>query len=169
MLYLLRPLTLERGCFLAEHTISGGSRTGGFWPTMRLKSRFVPQTKSGCSCVGGVAKWRRFLRNLRSAAASPGERKVYQTRRGDVSFVICPAPVELFPTPLFRSPGICFLPDASVSLFLLWFCFGPGQSRSGNADTSGPGQGWLTMPCGPAGSLQHVCRMLPDLAHVHLR
>jgi len=30
VLYLLRPLTLERGCLLPEHTISGGSRTGGF-------------------------------------------------------------------------------------------------------------------------------------------
>ena len=30
VLYLWRPLTLERGCFLIEHTLSGGSRTGGF-------------------------------------------------------------------------------------------------------------------------------------------
>lgn len=30
VLYLLRPLTLERGCFLVIHTISSGSRTGGF-------------------------------------------------------------------------------------------------------------------------------------------
>ena len=30
VLYLGRPLTLERGCFHIEHTLSGGSRTGGF-------------------------------------------------------------------------------------------------------------------------------------------
>ena len=30
VLYLLRPLTLERGCCLTEHTVSGVSRTDGF-------------------------------------------------------------------------------------------------------------------------------------------
>ena len=40
---------------------------------------FVPQTKSDCSGVGGVAERRGFWKNLRSAAASPGEREVYHT------------------------------------------------------------------------------------------
>lgn len=31
VLYLLRPLALERGCFLTKHTVSRDSRTGGFW------------------------------------------------------------------------------------------------------------------------------------------
>ena len=35
VLYLWRPLTLERGCFLAEHNLSGVSRTGGFWRATR--------------------------------------------------------------------------------------------------------------------------------------
>ena len=45
VLYLLRPLTLERGCFHAEHTISSGCRTGGFWRAMRLKIRICPSDK----------------------------------------------------------------------------------------------------------------------------
>ena len=60
VLYLLRPLTLERGCFLAEHTVSSGCRTDGFWRAMRLKSGFVHQTKSGCSGVGGAVQRREF-------------------------------------------------------------------------------------------------------------
>ena len=35
VLYLWRPLTLERGCFLAEHNLSSISRTGEFWRAMR--------------------------------------------------------------------------------------------------------------------------------------
>ena len=87
VLYLLRPLTLERGCFLAERTISGGSRTGGFCVPPGRGIQDLHSAKSACSGVGGAAQRRGFCKNLRSAAASPGERKVYQTRRSDVSFV----------------------------------------------------------------------------------
>ena len=58
VLYLLRPLTLERGCWLLEHTISRGCRTGGFWRATGRNSGFVSQIKSGCSGVGGVAERR---------------------------------------------------------------------------------------------------------------
>ena len=58
VLYLLRPLTLERGYLLTEHAISGGCRTGGFWRATGRNSGFVTQTKSGCSGVGGVAERR---------------------------------------------------------------------------------------------------------------
>jgi len=78
-LYLPRPLTLERGCFLIEHTISSGCRTGGFCVPLGQRIQSLRSAKSACSGVGGVAKWRRFFINLRSAAASPGERKVYHT------------------------------------------------------------------------------------------
>ena len=61
VLYLLRPLPLERGCLLTEHTVSSGCRTGGFWRAMRLKLGFVHQTKSACSCVGGAAQRKEFL------------------------------------------------------------------------------------------------------------
>ncbi len=58
VLYLLWPLTLERGCFLVIHTISSGSRTGGFWCATALKFGICHPTKSACSGVGGAAKWR---------------------------------------------------------------------------------------------------------------
>ncbi len=45
VLYLLRPLTLERGCWLSEHTISGGCRTGGFWRATRFKFRICHSDK----------------------------------------------------------------------------------------------------------------------------
>ena len=58
VLYLLRPLPLERGCLLTEHTVSSGCRTGGFWRATGRNSGFVPQAKSDCSGVGGVAERR---------------------------------------------------------------------------------------------------------------
>ena len=58
VLYLWRPLTLERGCSLIEHTLSGGSRTGGFCVLPDEKPRSMLKAKSACSGVGGAAKWR---------------------------------------------------------------------------------------------------------------
>ncbi len=58
VLYLLRPLTLERGCFLVIYTISSVSRTGGFWRATALKFRICHSAKSACSGVGGAVKWR---------------------------------------------------------------------------------------------------------------
>jgi len=101
-LYLPRPLTLERGCFLIEHTISSGCRTGGFCVPLGQRIQSLRSAKSACSGVGGVAKWRRFFINLRSAAASPGERKVYQTRRSDVSSVSYVSYLSFVPYKLFR-------------------------------------------------------------------
>ena len=60
VLYLLRPLLPERGCYLTKQTVSGDSRTDGFWRATGRNLGFVPQTKSGCSGVGGAAQWRGF-------------------------------------------------------------------------------------------------------------
>ena len=57
VLYLWRPLTLEGGCFLAEHNLSSGSRTGGFCVPPGQKNRELAQAKSVCSGVGGTASF----------------------------------------------------------------------------------------------------------------
>ena len=61
VLYLLRPLLPERGCCLTKHTISGDSRTGGFRVSPGREICGFAYAKSGCSGVGGVAKWRKSV------------------------------------------------------------------------------------------------------------
>ena len=69
VLYLLRPLTLERGCWLLEHTIFSGCRTGGFWRAMRLKIRICPSGKIrlfGCRWCCAVKRILKKSSSLRS-------------------------------------------------------------------------------------------------------
>ncbi len=52
MLYLLRPLTLERGCHRTGQTVSSGSRTGGFCGLKATKDKEFAMSKIrlfGCS------------------------------------------------------------------------------------------------------------------------
>ena len=119
VLYLLRPLTLERGCFLAEHTISGGCRTGGFWRAMCLKIRICPSDKIRLFGCRWCCEAEKFCKNFGAQQHHRGSGRYIKTQPSDVSFVISPASVEPFPELLSRSPGICFLPDGDVLLFLL--------------------------------------------------
>ncbi len=86
VLYLLRPLALERGCFLVIHTISSGSRTGGFWRATALKFRICLLAKFACSGVGGAAKWRGAAKRSLGMELHHRGRKRYiklPSRRGD--------------------------------------------------------------------------------------
>lgn len=86
VLYLLRPLTLERGCFLVIHALSSGSRTGGFWRATALKFRICHPAKSACSGVGGAAKWRGTAKRSLGMELHRRGRKRYinlPSRRGD--------------------------------------------------------------------------------------
>ena len=87
VLYLLRPLTLERGCFLVIHALSSGSRTGGFWRATALKFRICHPAKSACSGVGGAAKWRGTAKRSLGMELHRRGRKRYinlPSRRGGV-------------------------------------------------------------------------------------
>lgn len=75
VLYLLRPLTQERGCHRTGQTVSCGSRRTNICKHGRL----ADIRSSG---VGDAAKCRAVDRNC---VASPGEQKVYKTRRSDAS------------------------------------------------------------------------------------
>ena len=57
VLYLWRPWVAERGCSGQEQALSVSHRTGGFGAP-RAEIQDLPGTKSACSGVGGVAKWR---------------------------------------------------------------------------------------------------------------
>ena len=60
VLYLMRPLLPERGCYLTKQTVSGDSRTGGFRVLPGWKMCGFACAKSICSGVGGASKRREF-------------------------------------------------------------------------------------------------------------
>ena len=86
VLYLLWPLTLERGCSGWEQTLSAGCRTGGFWRATALKFRICLLAKSACSGIGGAAKWRGAAKWSLGMGLHHRGRKRYiklPSRRGD--------------------------------------------------------------------------------------
>ena len=75
VLYLLRPLTLERGCCLTEHTVSGVSRIDGFCGWQATKDKEFAMSKIrlfGCS-------WhRKSCSNAERFSVSTGAQEVYK-------------------------------------------------------------------------------------------
>ena len=75
VLYLLRPLTLERGCHHAGQTVSRGSRTGGFCGLQDTQNKGFAMSKIrlfGCS-------WRRKPCSCaKKLSVSTGAQEVYK-------------------------------------------------------------------------------------------
>ena len=53
-LYLLRPLTLERGCLTPDRHFSAAAEQADFVGYKLQKTRNLQLAKSGCSCVVGI-------------------------------------------------------------------------------------------------------------------
>ena len=80
VLYLLRPLTLERGCHHTGQTLFGGSRTGGFCGLKGTQNEGFSMSKIRlfvCSCH------RKSCSCAERFSVPTGEQEVYKTRRSD--------------------------------------------------------------------------------------
>ena len=80
VLYLWRPLTLERGCPTLGRHFSAAAEQTDFVGCKEHKRSDLARAKSGCSGVVGIGN----LEAVRKDFAVPtGEQKVYKTRRSD--------------------------------------------------------------------------------------
>ena len=80
VLYLLRPLTLERGCHHTGQTLFGGSRTGGFCGLKGTQNEGFSMSKIRLFVLVGIGNLEAKRRDL---LCQRGRKRYIKTRRSD--------------------------------------------------------------------------------------
>ena len=80
VLYLLRPLTLERGCPTPDRHFSAAAEQADFVGYKLQKTRNLQLAKSGCSCVVGIGNLEAVRKDF---LCQRGRKRYIKTRRSD--------------------------------------------------------------------------------------
>ena len=80
VLYLLRPLTLERGCPTPDRHFSAAAEQADFVGCKLQKTRNLQLAKSGCSCVVGIGNLEAVRKDF---LCQRGRKRYIKTRRSD--------------------------------------------------------------------------------------